>query len=93
VCDDNSLSELLQKTKNEKYFPIDVNTQKFSLTLSKNPQFDTQHVQKIINRDNDNDGIINTLDNCIDDFNPDQKDSDASGVGDVCSDKDYDSIE
>jgi len=34
--------------------------------------------------DTDRDGIIDDLDNCPNDFNPDQADKDGDGVGDVC---------
>lgn len=34
--------------------------------------------------DNDNDGVGNTIDNCIDTPNPDQTDTDGDGTGDLC---------
>lgn len=34
--------------------------------------------------DNDGDGIPNSSDNCPDVYNPDQKDSDGDGIGDLC---------
>jgi hypothetical protein len=34
--------------------------------------------------DRDGDGILNELDNCPDDYNPDQADRDRDGIGDVC---------
>jgi len=34
--------------------------------------------------DEDNDGIINTEDNCPEDYNPDQEDVDGDGIGDAC---------
>ena len=34
--------------------------------------------------DNDNDGILNTKDNCPDNYNPDQADVDNDGLGDAC---------
>jgi len=34
--------------------------------------------------DNDNDNVPDDVDNCPEDFNPDQTDSDGDGVGDVC---------
>lgn len=37
--------------------------------------------------DMDVDGVPNTADNCISIFNPDQKDSDGDGVGDLCDDE------
>ena len=35
-------------------------------------------------RDTDSDGILNSVDNCPKKYNPDQKDSDGDGTGDVC---------
>lgn len=37
-------------------------------------------------RDGDYDGILNTEDNCREDYNPEQIDSDSDGEGDVCED-------
>ncbi len=34
--------------------------------------------------DNDNDGVVNSADNCPDVANPDQADGDADGIGDAC---------
>ncbi|WP_428740912.1 thrombospondin type 3 repeat-containing protein [Tenacibaculum sp.] len=34
--------------------------------------------------DNDNDGVENSVDNCVNSSNPDQADSDGDGVGNVC---------
>ncbi len=42
--------------------------------------------------DDDNDGIINLFDNCISTKNPDQKDIDNNGKGDLCEDFDGDGI-
>jgi hypothetical protein len=42
-------------------------------------------LQNITNLDNDNDGIADKSDNCPDVYNPDQKDTDNDGVGDVCT--------
>lgn len=36
------------------------------------------------NEDYDCDGVINSVDNCTDDYNPDQEDCDGDGYGDVC---------
>ncbi len=37
-----------------------------------------------LNSDVDNDGIIDSEDNCPDDYNPYQEDGDCDGIGDVC---------
>jgi hypothetical protein len=37
--------------------------------------------------DTDNDGIFDLIDNCPDDYNPDQLDSNNDGTGDVCENK------
>jgi len=34
--------------------------------------------------DDDNDGIENSIDNCVDTYNPDQIDTDGDGIGDEC---------
>jgi hypothetical protein len=43
-------------------------------------------------RDSDGDGIVDAKDNCPMQANPDQKDGNGNGVGDVCDDYDYDGI-
>ena len=48
----------------------------------------------IVLLDDDNDGVANTNDNCVADFNPDQLDSDFDGMGDACeADSDGDGLE
>lgn len=42
--------------------------------------------------DTDGDGVPDITDNCVNVANPDQKDSDGSGLGDACKDYDHDGI-
>ncbi|WP_317166951.1 thrombospondin type 3 repeat-containing protein [Winogradskyella ursingii] len=44
------------------------------------------------NGDNDGDGIVNSLDNCVNTANADQADADGNGIGDACQDTDNDTI-
>ena len=46
----------------------------------------------IENEDSDNDGILDSVDNCINTYNPDQEDFDNDGIGDVCDDSDLDGL-
>ncbi len=34
--------------------------------------------------DLDDDGVADGIDNCLDDYNPDQADNDGDGIGDAC---------
>ena len=47
--------------------------------------------------DNDSDGICDDVDNCPNDYNPNQADCDSDGIGDVCDldtqDRDGDGID
>ena len=40
-----------------------------------------------VSTDSDNDGIVNSIDNCPEIANHDQEDSDGDGIGDVCQQK------
>ena len=42
--------------------------------------------------DSDNDSFIGYRDNCMAVSNPDQKDSDNDGIGDICEDDDNDTL-
>lgn len=46
----------------------------------------------IENEDSDNDGILDSVDNCINSYNPDQVDFDNDGIGDTCDDSDLDGL-
>lgn len=92
VCDDNELQKLIFKTRKTKYFPIDINTKTYELTLNKNDNFNINHIIDYLNKDSDWDGILDNIDNCINHFNPDQLNSTANGRWDVCSDDDRDEI-
>lgn len=46
----------------------------------------------IESEDTDNDGVLDSVDNCIEGYNPDQADLDNDGIGDVCDDSDSDGI-
>ncbi|WP_228852397.1 pectinesterase family protein [Aegicerativicinus sediminis] len=43
-------------------------------------------------QDSDFDGVVDSEDNCVDTYNPDQADFDNDGIGDVCEDSDGDGI-
>lgn len=92
ACSDDELSKLINKTKKTQYFPIDTNTKTITLTLEANSKYDPNHIVAYMNRDSDNDRVIDVSDNCPNDYNPNQLDSTADGVWDMCSDKDYDGI-
>ena len=58
-----------------------------------NQEIRIKHLEKSIkNRDaiedDDNDGVVNAMDNCIDKYNKDQTDSDKDGIGNVCDSND-----
>lgn len=91
-CYDDNLSKIINTTQKTQYFPIDVNTKTYELTLSKNQNFKQTHITDYLNKDSDNDWIIDTKDNCKNDYNPNQLDSTASWIWDICSDKDDDDI-
>ncbi|MBT8304079.1 MAG: thrombospondin type 3 repeat-containing protein, partial [Bacteroidia bacterium] len=44
------------------------------------------------NGDEDGDGVLNGVDNCVNTANADQADADGNGIGDVCQDTDNDSV-
>lgn len=90
VCDDNELSKLIQKTKKTQYFPIDINTKTYNLTLNKNLNYNPNHIINYLNKDTDWDWIPDNNDNCPNHFNPEQLDSTANWIWDVCSDDDKD---
>lgn len=92
ICDNDELRKLITKTKKTEYFPIDLKTKTYNVKIERNPEFNENHIIDYINKDSDNDWIIDTQDNCPNDYNPNQLDSTANGVWDICSDKDNDNI-
>ncbi len=69
------------------WFAIDKNTPEVSIKLEKNSDYNPN-----IEKDTDWDWIDNWDDNCMNVYNPLQKDSDADWVWDKCSDVDWDWI-
>lgn len=68
-------------------FSSDIHTKNKTLTLKKNPLYKPNQ-----EKDSDKDGISDSEDNCPTHKNPLQKDKNADGIGDVCSDADRDGI-
>ncbi len=66
-------------------FSLDNNTSTLNIELTKNSNFNPQ---KEI--DSDNDWIVNEKDNCVNIYNPKQKDSNSDWKWDACSDDDND---
>ncbi len=65
----------------------------FAYGKAKLEEYPTYVIYKPIDpTDTDNDGVIDLYDNCINDVNPDQKDNDSDGIGDIC-DPQFDSFE
>ena len=69
------------------WFPIDSNTPEVNIELKKNPDYNPN-----IEKDTDADWIDNWEDNCINIYNPLQKDSNGDWIWDKCSDVDGDWI-
>jgi hypothetical protein len=92
VCNNDALIKLIWKLKSTEYFPIDISTKTFTLNLSPNPSFNPKHITDNIKKDTDNDWVIDSEDNCVFYYNPNQLDSTADSIWDVCSDKDNDGI-
>lgn len=91
-CKDDELKNLVLKTNKTLYFPTTKYTKTFNLEISENKNFNENHIIDYINRDTDNDWIIDTEDNCPFHFNPDQLDSTANWIWDICDDKDKDLV-
>jgi len=51
-----------------------------------------QNNKTVVQPDNDNDGVLNDIDNCISISNPTQQDLNNNNIGDACEDFDNDSI-
>ncbi len=54
------------------------------VTLVSSMQVNPLYVPTDTDQDFDNDGVINSKDNCPNQYNPDQKDTDGDGIGDAC---------
>lgn len=92
VCDNEDLSKWIVKSYKTMYFPTDTQTKTYTLSLKNNPNYNPQHTLEYINRDIDNDWVVDSQDNCVYDYNPNQLDSTSDGSWDACSDKDSDGI-
>jgi hypothetical protein len=89
----------INKVKNGWHMPVDIDNDSIYEFLTFNSKDDPADISSLVkinysgfDNDNDDDGIINSLDNCPDTSNPDQKDTDGDGIGDVCDDSDGDGI-
>ncbi len=81
-----------QKDFNTKFisydnFSIDTNTKIIDLNLENNPKYNVY-----TKKDLDNDWVEDSIDNCKTRYNPNQKDSNWDGRGDICMDDDNDWI-
>lgn len=67
------------------YYPKDL-IRKLPRLFQSPPDYvpDKDFILFLRNVDRDNDGILNSADNCPDMYNPNQEDSDADGTGDLC---------
>ena len=81
------------------HMPVDIDNDSIYEFLTFHTKVDPTNISSIVkinysgfNNDNDDDGIVNSLDNCPDTSNPDQKDTDGDGIGDVCDDSDGDGV-
>ena len=68
-------------------FSIDNNTRIINLNLENNPKYNVY-----TKKDLDNDWVEDSVDNCKTRYNPNQKDSNWDGRGDICMDDDKDWI-
>ena len=79
--------DFVYKIKPYDDFSIDKNTKLLNINLLNNPKYNVY--EKF---DYDNDWIEDSIDNCKNYYNPDQKDSNGDWRWDICSDDDKDSI-
>ncbi|MDC3181963.1 thrombospondin type 3 repeat-containing protein [Flavobacteriaceae bacterium] len=89
----------INKVKDGWHMPVDIDNDSIYEFLTFNSKDDPSNISSVVkinysgfDNDNDDDGIVNSLDNCPDTSNPDQKDSDGDGIGDVCDDSDGDGV-
>ena len=90
---------IIDKKKNGWHMPVDIDNDSIYEFLTFNTKDDPSNISSVVkinysgfDNDNDDDGIVNSLDNCPDTSNPDQKDTDGDGIGDVCDDSDGDGV-
>ncbi len=83
----NLCKEYFQLTNTNWNFAISKATPVIKLILSKNPNLNIK-----LQKDSDNDGILDNEDNCPYILNPLQRDTNSDGIGDKCSDIDKDWI-
>ena len=77
--------EELQPASIKKDIEISTDTPVVYATLRANPKYNTYTLF-----DKDNDWVEDSLDNCPNHYNPDQKDNNSDGKGNMCSDVDTD---
>lgn len=89
ICQNTDLENKVHLSNN---FLIDIHTKSYPWKLQKNTYFDISHKNEYKKIDTDWDYINDINDNCINYYNPDQKDTLWNGIWDICSDVDTDGI-
>ncbi len=91
-CKDKNLQKEVNNLIKTDKFAIDTNTKSFEPDWKNNPSYNKSLDSDIYANDIDHDGVKNQSDNCPYIANPDQRDSNADWIGDMCSDDDGDGI-